>query len=65
MGVRGGNVIGASDAHGGYPIDQPVTPENFAATIYHALGIPADAVWHDAEERPHSIYHGTPIAGLS
>ena len=64
-GIRGGTVVGASDAHGGYPVDQPVKPENFAATIYHALGIPADAVWQDAEERPHPIYHGTPIAGLS
>ncbi len=40
-GVRGGNVIGRSDAIGAYPADQPVTPEDFAATIYHALGIPS------------------------
>lgn len=63
-GVRGGNVIGKSDAHGGYPVEQPVKPENFAATIYDALGIPATAAWHDAENRPHHIYHGEPIAGL-
>lgn len=64
-GVQGGNVIGASDRHGGYPSQQPVKPENFAATIYQALGIPPTAVWHDAQERPHQIYHGQPIAGLS
>ncbi len=63
-GVQGGNVIGASDAMGAYPAQQPVKPENFAATIYHALGIPATAVWQDAQDRPHSIYHGQPIAGL-
>ena len=63
-GVRGGNVIGASDEQGGYPSEQPVTPENFAATIYRALGIPATAVWRDAAERPHQIYHGQPIPGL-
>jgi hypothetical protein len=63
-GVRGGNVIGASDAHGAYPADNPVTPENFAATIYSSLGIPADAVLHDAEGRPHHVYRGQPIAGL-
>lgn len=64
-GVSGGNVIGASDAHGAYPSEQPVKPENFAATIYHALGIPATAVWRDAQNRPHHIYQGQPIAGLS
>ncbi|MCA9025987.1 MAG: DUF1501 domain-containing protein [Planctomycetaceae bacterium] len=63
-GVRGGNVIGASDAQGGYPEDDPQTPENFAATIYQALGIPANAVWHDAVNRPHQIYYGNPILGL-
>jgi len=64
-GVRGGTVIGSSDDQGGYPRDQPVTPENFAATIYQALGIPQTAVWRDAENRPHQIYHGQPIPGLT
>lgn len=64
-GISGGNVIGASDAQGAYPSQQPVKPENFAATIYHALGIPATAVWRDAQDRPHHIYQGQPIAGLS
>jgi hypothetical protein len=63
--VNGGNVIGSSDAHGAYPSEHPVKPENFAATIYSALGIPANAVWHDAQDRPHQIYHGQPIAGLT
>ncbi|MCO8123504.1 DUF1501 domain-containing protein [Stieleria sp. TO1_6] len=63
-GIHGGNVVGKSDAHGAYPDEQPVKPENFAATIYDALGIPATAAWHDAENRPHHIYHGEPIAGL-
>jgi hypothetical protein len=63
-GVQGGNVIGATDSIGAYPSEQPVTPESFAATIYHALGIPSTAVWHDAQDRPHHIYHGQPIAGL-
>ena len=63
-GVRGGNVVGKSDSHGAYPAEQPVKPENFAATIYHALGIPPTAVWQDAADRPHQIYCGEPIAGL-
>ncbi len=63
-GVRGGNVVGASDKQGGYPADNPQTPENFAATIYHLLGIPPTAVWKDEVDRPHRIYHADPIAGL-
>lgn len=63
-GVQGGNVIGKSDAIGAYPTDHPVKPEEFAATIYHALGIPPTAAWHDAENRPHHIYHGEPIVEL-
>jgi hypothetical protein len=64
-GVRGGNVVGRSDAKGAFPAEQPVTPENFAATIYHALGIPRTAAWGGDQGRPHPIYYGEPIAGLS
>ncbi|MFG0262008.1 MAG: DUF1501 domain-containing protein [Novipirellula sp. JB048] len=64
-GIKGGHVVGQSDAHGAYPAEQPVKPENFAATIYNALGIPATAAWLDAQDRPHHIYAGEPIAGLS
>ncbi len=63
-GIRGGKVVGKSDAKGAYPDEHPLKPENFAATIYDALGIPATAAWHDAENRPHHIYQGEPIAGL-
>lgn len=41
-GVRGGQVIGSSDAHGAAPKDRPTTPAEVAATIYHSLGIPLD-----------------------
>jgi len=64
-GVRGGTVIGASDKLGAYPTQNPQTPENMAATIYHALGIPETAAWSDDAGRPHHIYYGTPIAGLT
>ena len=63
-GVQGGRVIGSSDRIGGYPASDPQTPENMAATIYHALGIPATAAWHDESDRPHHIYNGDPITGL-
>jgi hypothetical protein len=60
-GVRGGKVVGSSDRNGGYPTTEPQTPENFAATIYQALGLPKTAAWHDTEARPHHIYHGEPM----
>jgi hypothetical protein len=63
-GVQGGRAIGSSDRFGGYPADNPQTPENMAASIYHALGIPSSAMWQDAVNRPHHVYHGEPIAGL-
>ena len=63
-GIRGGMVYGESDKIGAYVKDKPVRPQDLSATIYHALGIPPTAAWHDAESRPHYIYHGEPIAGL-
>ena len=63
--VRGGQVIGASDKRGEFPSDAPQTPEHLAATIYDTLGLPHTVAWHDELDRPHHIYHGTPIAGLT
>lgn len=64
-GVRGGTVVGATDRIGAYPSASPQKPENFAATIYRSLGIPPEAVWLDQVDRPHHIYHGEPIEGLT
>jgi uncharacterized protein (DUF1501 family) len=63
-GVRGGTVVGASDKLGAYPAANPQSPENMAATIYRALGIPETAAWRDDADRPHHIYDGTPISAL-
>jgi hypothetical protein len=63
-GVSGGAVIGKSDKIGAYPIEDPQKPENLAATIYRALGIPQTAYWEDTLKRPHYIYHADPIPGL-
>src|SRR5581483_4117122 len=37
-GIRGGQVYGESDKIGAYVKDKPVRPQDFSATIYHALG---------------------------
>jgi len=38
-GIRGGAVVGRSDAQAGEPADRPVTIEDLGATVYKALGI--------------------------
>lgn len=63
-GVAGGRVIGASDRIGGEPASDAYTPENLAATMYDALGIPRQTTWTDMDGRPHKLYHAPPIAGL-
>jgi uncharacterized protein (DUF1501 family) len=63
-GVRGGTVIGSSDHLGAYPASEPQKPENLAATIYEALGLPRSISWTDTTGRPHFLYHAEPIKGL-
>ncbi|MFP6621278.1 MAG: DUF1501 domain-containing protein [Pirellulaceae bacterium] len=63
-GVKGGQVIGSSDRIGGYPASDPQTPENMAASIYQALGLPSTVAWYDKFKRPHQVYHDEPIPGL-
>jgi uncharacterized protein (DUF1501 family) len=43
-GVRGGRVVGGSDARGEQPHDRPVMPADLAATIYQAVGITSEQI---------------------
>jgi hypothetical protein len=63
-GVRGGQVYGASDPHGAYVKDLPVTPDDFAATILHAFGLSPEAAIHDALHRPVRITTGQPVTAV-
>lgn len=38
-GIRGGQVVGSSDAWAAEPVDRPVDPTQIAATVYTALGL--------------------------
>ena len=38
-GIKGGTVVGSSDARGFEPSERPVRPEDLSATIYKCLGI--------------------------
>ncbi|HKI38156.1 MAG TPA: DUF1501 domain-containing protein [Gemmataceae bacterium] len=62
-GIRGGQVYGASDRTGGYVRDNPVSPENFGATLFQALGVPPETrLGADGFTNPASA--GQPIAAL-
>ena len=51
-GVRGGQVIGATDKTGAYPTTTGYGPGDVAATIYAALGIDPDTLLYDRQNRP-------------
>jgi hypothetical protein len=61
-GIRGGQVIGASDKNGAYPITEPVRGGDLTATIFHLLGIDPAGMFRDKADRPHRITEGEPIA---
>lgn len=42
-GIAGGQVYGKSDKHSAYVTANPIRPEEFSATIYHALDVPLNA----------------------
>lgn len=51
-GIRGGQVIGATDAAGSQVIADPCTPADVAASALHALGIPHTKEYHTPTGRP-------------
>jgi uncharacterized protein (DUF1501 family) len=64
-GIRGGQVLGASDRAGAEPREGRVSPKDLAATIYHLLGIDSFQPYRDVEGRPHRVLDdGQPIAAL-
>lgn len=63
-GVKRGFVYGASDKSATYPAENPVRPEDLAATIYYALGIDPHTQVHTAASRPVLIADGKPITAL-
>jgi hypothetical protein len=61
-GIRGGQVIGASDKNGAYPITEPVRGGDLTATIFHLLGIDPSSTFRDKTDRPHPLTQGKLIA---
>jgi hypothetical protein len=64
-GIRMGQVVGATNALGEIVIDSPVTPQDLAATIYHALGVPLHTWYRAQDGRPIELVpHGRPVRQL-
>jgi uncharacterized protein (DUF1501 family) len=64
-GVKMGQVVGATNALGEFVIDSPATPQDLAATIYTALGIPLHTWYKTADGRPIELVpQGKPIKQL-
>jgi hypothetical protein len=64
-GIRGGQVYGSTDSKGERPRDNPVTCDNFHATIYKSLGISPKIHLLSHQGRPTPVLEDpTPIHGL-
>lgn len=57
-GIRGGTVYGETDRDAAYATTRPVSPEDLAATLYHALGIDPELRVADAQGRPTPVLDG-------
>ncbi len=57
-GIRGGTIFGASDAIGGEPKDDVVTPADLLATIFHCLGLSPSTELQSPLGRPFPIARG-------
>jgi len=52
------------DRYAAYPRENPVTPEDIAATIYTALGLNPHTRILDPLNRPHDLTLGDPIVDV-
>ncbi|WP_165245111.1 DUF1501 domain-containing protein [Paludisphaera soli] len=56
-GVRGGRVVGASDGHAAAPVDRPVSPREWVATMQHALGLDSSSIDGTSDDGPvHELF---------
>lgn len=64
-GVKGGLIHGSSDARGQEPVNDMVTPEDLASTVYTLLGIDPEKKLMSPGDRPIDIVRqGAPIQGI-
>lgn len=64
-GIRTGLTVGATNARAEVVVDTPVRPQDLAATIYHALGIPLNTWYRAQDGRPIELVPtGRPVRQL-
>jgi hypothetical protein len=63
-GVKRGFVYGASDKNGMYPAENPVRPDDLAATMFYLLGIDPHTHVYAPGNRPVLISEGKPVMGV-
>jgi hypothetical protein len=63
-GTKRGFVYGASDKTASYPAENPVRPDDLAATIYFLLGIDPSTEVYGIGNRPLAITNGRPVTGV-
>ena len=64
-GIRGGQVVGASDAEGAYPSERPIPSHDVVATVYHAFGIAPDDTVEAVGGQPKKVLdQGAPVLEL-
>jgi hypothetical protein len=64
-GTRAGIVHGTTDKIAAFPADHPVSAGDLVATVYHLVGVDAEATVPDHTGRPTHISHGgRPVYGI-
>lgn len=63
-GVSGGQVYGASDRQGGYPLENRVSAGDLTATLFHLAGLDHQATFLDPAGREHRFTDGRPLHQL-
>ena len=64
-GVKGGFTYGATDKDGRRVTDRQVSPQDFQATIGHAMGLPVDEVVMSPSNRPFTVGDkGVPVTDI-
>lgn len=63
-GVRGGQVIGQTDAIAAYPVSRAWSPADVCTTIFSALGVSHDSLLIDPLGRPNHLLNGEVIEPL-
>ncbi len=63
-GIKGGYVHGSTDRIGAFPATDPVSAAQFAATLYHSMGIRPNAEVVDGLNRPFRVAEADPVSAL-